>query len=59
LMQAEVDGQSLSDEEIVSFAAVLLLGGFDTTTYLLANAVRILAERPLKTTTTVLGGCDQ
>lgn len=46
LMRAEVDGQSLSDEELVSFAAVLLLGGFDTTTYLLANAVRILAERP-------------
>ena len=46
LMRAEVDGHSLSDEEIVSFAAVLLLGGFDTTTYLLANAVRILAARP-------------
>jgi cytochrome P450 len=46
LIRAEVDGQSLSDEELVSFAAVLLLGGFDTTTYLLANAVRILAERP-------------
>ncbi len=46
LLRAEVDGQSLSDEEIVSFAAVLLLGGFDTTTYLLANAVRVLAERP-------------
>jgi len=46
LMRAEVDGQSLSDEELLSFAAVLLLGGFDTTTYLLANAVRILAERP-------------
>lgn len=46
LIRAEVDGQSLSDEEIVSFAAVLLLGGFDTTTYLLGNAVRVLAERP-------------
>ncbi len=46
LMRAEVDGQSLTDEELVSFAAVLLLGGFDTTTYLLANAVRLLAARP-------------
>lgn len=46
LLRAEVDGQSLSDEEVVSFAAVLLLGGFDTTTYLLANAVRVLAARP-------------
>lgn len=46
LLRAEVDGQSLSDEEVVSFAAVLLLGGFDTTTYLLANAVRALAARP-------------
>jgi hypothetical protein len=46
LMRAEVDGQSLGDDELVAFAAVLLLGGFDTTTYLIANAVRILAERP-------------
>jgi len=46
LLRAEVDGRPLSDEELVSFASVLLLGGFDTTTYLLANAVRILAERP-------------
>lgn len=46
LVRAEAPGQSLTDAEIISFMAVLLLGGFDTTTYLLANALLLLADMP-------------
>jgi cytochrome P450 len=46
LIRAEVDGQSLTDSELVSFLVVLLLGGFDTTTHLLANALIFLAGQP-------------
>jgi cytochrome P450 len=46
LVGADASGQSLTDAEIISFMTVLLLGGFDTTTYLLANALLFLADRP-------------
>lgn len=46
LLRAEADGQRLTDAELISFLVVLLLGGFDTTTHLLANALRVLADRP-------------
>lgn len=46
LIQAEADGARLTDAELVSFLSLLLLGGFDTTTYLVSNAFLILAERP-------------
>lgn len=46
LIRAEAGGETLSDEELVSFLILLLLGGFDTTTYLIVNALLILAERP-------------
>jgi cytochrome P450 len=46
LVHAGAGGQPLTDAEIISFMAVLLLGGFDTTTYLLANALLFLAQRP-------------
>jgi cytochrome P450 len=46
LIRAEAFGQSLTDAELISFLLLLLLGGFDTTTYLLANSLRLLAERP-------------
>ena len=46
LIRAEISGQSLTDAELISFMLLLLLGGFDTTTYLLANCVRLLAQRP-------------
>ena len=46
LVRAEVDGQSLTDREVVDFLVVLLLGGFETTTLFLGNALVFLAERP-------------
>ncbi len=46
LTAAEVDGASLSDEEIVRFAIVLLVAGNETTTNLIGNLIGILADRP-------------
>ncbi|MGE5762827.1 MAG: cytochrome P450, partial [Mycobacterium leprae] len=37
LVQAEVDGARLSDDEVVNFAMVLLVAGHITTTMLLGN----------------------
>ena len=46
LLDAEVDGQRLSESEFVSFMFLLLVAGFETTTHLLTNSMRILADRP-------------
>jgi cytochrome P450 len=46
LIRAEASGQRLRDDEILAFMLLLLLGGFDTTTYLIANALILLADRP-------------
>ena len=46
LIRAEVDGQSLSDREIVALLVTLLLGGLETTTHFLGNALLFLAEHP-------------
>jgi cytochrome P450 len=46
LVAAEVDGQRLSDQEIVGFATILLLSGHITTTILLGNTIRCLDEHP-------------
>ena len=46
LIGAEAGGERLSDDELVSFLILLLLGGFDTTTYLIVNALLLLADRP-------------
>jgi cytochrome P450 len=46
LIRAEASGHRLSDDEILAFMLLLLLGGFDTTTYLIANALMLLADRP-------------
>ncbi|QKW32435.1 cytochrome P450 (plasmid) [Nocardiopsis flavescens] len=43
---AEVDGARLSNEEIVGFTSFLLLAGSLTTTVLLGNTMRSLAENP-------------
>lgn len=45
-VQAEVDGASLTDEEIVRVAAALLFAGNETTTNLIGNMLGILADRP-------------
>ncbi|MEU2064585.1 cytochrome P450 [Streptomyces sp. NPDC013455] len=46
LTRAEVDGERLTEEEVVNFANLLLLAGHVTTTLLLANIVLTLAEHP-------------
>jgi cytochrome P450 len=46
LLDAQVDGQRLDDAELVSFMFLLLVAGFETTTHLLTNSMRILAARP-------------
>lgn len=46
LVQARVDGQALTDREIVDFLFTLLLGGLETTTLLLGNIGVLFAQRP-------------
>jgi cytochrome P450 len=46
LASAEVDGQRLDDEEIVTFLTILLIAGHITTTLMLGNTVRCLDEHP-------------
>jgi cytochrome P450 len=47
LVQAEVDGQKLSDDDILGFCALLLIAGNETTTNLLGNATTVLATHPV------------
>lgn len=44
LIEAEVDGERLSEEELLDFFSVLLIGGLDNTALLLANIVWHLAR---------------
>lgn len=46
LIAAEAEGQALTDTELVNFLVVLLLGGLETTTHLLGNALIYLAAHP-------------
>ncbi|MEX5633461.1 cytochrome P450 [Parafrankia sp. FMc2] len=46
LVQAEIDGQRLVDEEIVGFVGLLLLAGHITTTATLGNTVLTLDQHP-------------
>lgn len=46
LVNAEVDGEGLSDDEVLGFCLLLLVAGHETTTNLLANGMAILATRP-------------
>jgi cytochrome P450 len=46
LSEAEVDGERLSERELVSFCIVLLAAGQDTTRSLLANAIFCLTNNP-------------
>ena len=46
LVQAEVDGERLSDEEIVGFVGLLLIAGHITTTATLGNSVVTFQENP-------------
>ncbi len=46
LVEAEVDGERLSHEEIVGFVQLLVVAGQETTSDLLNNAILSLLERP-------------
>jgi cytochrome P450 len=46
LLQAEVEGQRLTHEEILGFVQLLVVGGQDTTANLINNAIVSLTENP-------------
>lgn len=46
LVQAEVEGQRLSDEEVTSFLRLLVIGGAETTYHLLGSALYALLTHP-------------
>ncbi len=46
LLRAEVDGQELSNEHILSFLFLLLPAGMETTAQLLGNSIVMLARHP-------------
>lgn len=46
MLDAEVDGQRLSPEEVVRFCITLLVAGAETTTGLIGNVVYEVAKRP-------------
>jgi len=46
LIDAEVDGQRLTDEELLGFCLLLILAGNDTTSSLIGSGMVLLAEHP-------------
>jgi cytochrome P450 len=46
LVEAEVEGESLDDGEILGFCMLLLIAGNETTTNLIGNMLGVLADRP-------------
>lgn len=46
LLAAEVSGQPLPDEEVISLLELLLGAGFDTVSYSLCHAIVLLSEKP-------------
>lgn len=46
LVEAEVEGESLEDWEILGFCILLLIAGNETTTNLMGNILNIFADRP-------------
>jgi len=46
LLKAEIDGNKLSEEEILAFCSLLLLAGHVTTVNLIGNTIRSLLEYP-------------
>jgi cytochrome P450 len=46
LIDAEIDGRHLSEEELLGFCFVLIVAGNDTTTNLIANGAVLLARNP-------------
>ncbi len=46
LVDAELDGRPLTDEEVIGFCLLLVSGGHETTSKLIANGVRLFAAHP-------------
>jgi cytochrome P450 len=46
LVQAEIDGEPLTDEQVIGFCILLVSGGHETTSKLIANGVRYFASHP-------------
>ena len=46
LIDAEIDGRQLSQEELLGFCFLLVVGGSDTTTNLIGNGCVLLAQHP-------------
>ncbi len=46
LLEAEVDGERLSDRDVISFLFLMIIAGNETTTKLLGNALYWLAKNP-------------
>ncbi len=46
LIQAEEDGESLSEDELVSMVFLLVVAGYETTYHLITNAVATLLQHP-------------
>ncbi len=46
LIDAEIDGEHLSEQELLGFCFTLIVAGNDTTTNLIANGAVLLAEHP-------------
>lgn len=46
LIDAEIDGRHLTEEELIGFCILLLIAGNETTTNLISNATRCLIEMP-------------
>ncbi len=46
LIDAEIEGEHLSEEELLGFCFTLIVAGNDTTTNLIANGAVLLAEHP-------------
>jgi len=46
LVEAEIEGESLQDWEILGFCILLLIAGNETTTNLLGNILNLLVDRP-------------
>jgi hypothetical protein len=46
LLDLEVDGRSLDEQELLGFCILFVIAGHETTTKLLANAIELLAQHP-------------
>jgi cytochrome P450 len=46
LLRARVDGVALTQDELIAFMALLLVGGIETVVHLLASSLVVLLERP-------------